>query len=246
MWRIRGGRTAPRPLPARAGPQSHRESDRELSDEQRAALPPGFVATAEALASGSGHALGAVLMAGSELAEWGTPLGEALDGLRATTVDVAGRDPTFAEVRALSSAWGETTLAYLHGLSCADPVTGLATLAHLRQRIGELYRDTRHDRHALVVTDARSSGDRGDVLAMAHRLTLLGESARAVFSGAEAIGRVGRCRLVVLTARDDALPGRVSLLRRLAEGSSRRAWIEGLPGTDEAAAVLLDELAREA
>src|SRR3546814_12395233 len=64
-------------------------------------------------------------------------------------------EPAFADVRALSMAWSESTLAYLHQLSCEDPLTGLASLAHIRSRLSELYRGARaaDETHALVVLD---------------------------------------------------------------------------------------------
>ena len=65
-------------------------------------------------------------------------------------------------------AWSEATLGYLHQLSCEDPLTGLASLAHVRSRLSELYRcratgtaPCPHT-HALVVLDLRRDrpGDR--------------------------------------------------------------------------------------
>jgi len=187
---------------------------------------------------------------GRTQAELGSSLGESLEGLRATTQLVVARDPLFDESHALSLAWSESVLGYLHGLSCADPLTGLSTHAHIRERIAELYRNAVADAigansvsrsHALVITDA------GEVLldpvSTARRMTLLGQAARTVFSGSETIGQVGH-KVVVVTPRNDALPERVSLLRRMVVRQAERVWIEGLPGTDASAVSLLDELAR--
>ena len=74
------------------------------------------------------------------LARDGADLGEALDGLRATYARVQGGEPDFRALRALCIAWSEETLGYLHQLSCEDPLTGLASLAHLRARLSEVYR----------------------------------------------------------------------------------------------------------
>ena len=49
---------------------------------------------------------------------------------------------------------------------------------------------------------------------------------------------------MVITPRNDLLPGRVSLLRRMVTEQADRVWIEGLPDTDASAVHLLDELAR--
>lgn len=207
-------------------------------------LPSGFAAVGDALADGS-HVIEACWVAGRRLAEEGASLGEGLQGLRATTQLIRRRDPAFEESQALCLAWSEATLGYLHGLSCSDPLTGLATLAHIRERISELYRDAAARSHALVVTQA-ALREEGDAVSKARTLTLLGHTARTVFSGAEAIGHVGGSRLVVVAARDDQLARRVSLLKRMAEPAAVRVWIEGLPETDDHAATLLDELARGA
>ncbi|MDH2415333.1 hypothetical protein [Nocardioides sp. CER19] len=216
-----------------------------LTEELSAALPPRFEAAGVALAAGGPSILEACWVAGRDLADLGVPLDESIEELRSTTRLVRDRDPTYDEVRALSVAWGEATLAYLHGVSCSDPLTGLSSLAHLRERVADLYRGGRGDdrRHALVVTQAGAPAGL-DPLASSRRLTLLGRAARTVFDGPEPIGRVGPARVVVVAARDAALAPRVSLLRRMVEPHAERVWIERLPRTDDSAAHLLDELAR--
>ena len=234
------------------------EAGRELSDELRLALPPRFEAVGEALASGSGS-VAACAVAGQELARDGVSLEEALDGLFETCRLVRSGEPDHRDVRALAVAWGEATLGYLHGLSCEDPLTGLASLVHVRSRLSELYRGQLRepaavrDTHALVVVDApatrhRHRPDGLDVLTTAHRLTRLGEAARTVFAGPETIGRLGPNRIVVVAERDQ-LGRRIALLHRMLagfdfEGVGVRVWIEGLPDHDDAAAQLLDELTR--
>lgn len=223
----------------------------DLTDAQRSTVPPRYEAVAEALAEGSPVVSDICWLVGRDLADDGVSLAESLEGLRTTTKVVLDRDPSFEEAQAVSVAWGEATLGYLHQLSCADPMTGLSTLAHVRERISELYRDARNAPHALVVTDAHlPSGRQGvdvpDSIATARRMTLLGQTARSVFATAAAIGQVGHARLVVVVRRDDSLATRVSLLKRMVEHSADRVWIEGLPDTDMSAGFLLDELARGA
>jgi len=207
-------------------------------------LPAHFDAVSEALAGGA-HIVEACWVAGRRLAEEGASLGEGLDGLRSATRLIRRRDPVFDESQALSLAWSEATLEYLHGLSCNDPLTGLSTLAHVRERISDLYREAAARSHALVVTQVALVRG-GDAVSRARTLTLLGHTARTVFSGGEAIGQVGVDRLVVVAPRNEQLADRVSLLRRMAEPTAVRVWIEGLPETDDHAATLLDELARGA
>jgi hypothetical protein len=240
-----------------------RSAGRELTDELRGRLTPRFEAVGEALFAGV-SAVEACWVVGRAEAEVGSALGESLEELRAATRLVAGRDPLFEESHALASAWSESALGYLHGLSCADPLTGLSTHAHIRERIAELYRGSlvgtfvaadavgargeaaraahsvSHS-HALVIAD---TGWALDPISAARRLTLLGQTVRTVFDGNEPIGQVGHSKVVVVALRNEALASRVSLLRRMAARQAGRIWIEGLPATDASAARLLDELAR--
>ena len=230
-------------------------ASRLLSSGERLGLPHRFEAVGEALASGS-DPCGACAVAGEELARDGASLPESLESLRATWRTVAGTDPSYDAVSALLTAWSETTLGYLHRLSCEDPLTGLASQAHLRSRISELYRAHRgadpNVQHALVVCELTGSGDPsdepGDHFTRAMRLARAGESARTVFDRGETIARLGTTRIAGLVERDPRLGRRVRVLRTLLGSidlqSAPRAWIEGLPGSDDAAAILLDELAR--
>lgn len=238
-------------MTSRKRPADGPEARRDLPEQVRARLPHRFEAVGEVLASGSGS-LYAFEVAGRSLAQDGAALDEVLADLRAATLAAVGREPAYVEVHALSVAWSEATLAYLHQLSCEDPLTGLASLGHLRARLSELYRgrgQRLQESHALVVMDLpadRPGMSQGDALARTLRVTKLAESARTVFPGEETIGRVGTNRMVAIVARDERLGRRVALLRTLVAGSDHpiRIWIEGLPATDDGASFLLDELAR--
>ncbi|MDT0200951.1 hypothetical protein [Nocardioides sp. AE5] len=210
-------------------------------------IPQRFAAVGEALASGSGS-VGPCEVAGTALAQDGASLDEALDQLHRTTQAVLGQDPSFDDVRALSRGWSETALAYLHQLSCEDPLTGLSSLAHIRSRLSELYRGTADpgSDHALVVLDLPDAEATDDSFTRAMRMARLGDVARTVFAGSESIGRCGERRIVLLAGRDARLGRRVALLRTMVTFGDRpaRLWIEGLPPSDEAAGFLLDELCR--
>lgn len=250
-------------LRSRTTPSPVVDTAEELSPELRLLLPPRFEAVAEALTSGSGS-VAACRVVGQELARDGASLAEALDALRETSRLVGGVDPSYDDISALLVAWSDATLAYLHQISCEEPMTGLASPAHVRSRLAELFRgqlrqaahthlgdhhclvvlDLPHDRHGMV-----STGPGGQSITRSLRMARLGEAARTVFSGAETIGRISPNRVVVIAERDERLGKRVRLLRRLVEGveldgHSSRIWIEGLPGTDAGATMLLDELAR--
>jgi hypothetical protein len=240
----------------RRGPTDDPEAGRELSTKLRAALPPRFEAVGEALASGSGTVV-ACEVAGAALARDGVPLAESLDALATTARLVLDTEPGHAATRALAVAWSDAMLDYVNDLSCDDPLTGLATLAHLRSRISDVYRGQVRrgtpagESHALVVLAAPpwpdAASGRDDVLTRAMRVARLGDTARTVFSGPETIGHVAPGRVVVLADRDAGIGRRVGLLRRMLDGGDvphTRVWIEGLPDSDEAAGRLLDELTR--
>lgn len=220
----------------------------------RSGLPHRYEALGEALTSGS-DVLGACAVAGEDLARDGASMQEALEGMRDTWRRSGAGDPTYDAVSALVTAWSETTLGYLNQISCDDPLTGLASQAHLRSRLSELYRLAEAGDvagHALVVVALPlgddPSDEAGDHFTRAMRLARAGEMARTVFAGSETIARLGMHRVAVLSRRDERLGRRVRVLGTLLEGSPEgapvRLWIEGLPGTDHLAGSLLDELAR--
>jgi hypothetical protein len=224
--------------------------------DERSGLPHRFEAVGEALISGS-DVMGACSVAGEELARDGASVEETLAGLRATWRAATGGDPTYDVVSAVLTAWSETTLGYLHQLSCEDPLTGLSSQAHLRSRLAEVYRlggagtPGGVDDYALVVFSmpfGDPSEEPGDHFTRAMRLARAGELARTAFARDETVARLGLHRVGILTRRDDRLARRLRVLRTLlgrAEPDTVvRVWIEGLPGTDAGAGMMLDELAR--
>ena len=248
---------------ARKGAQAEVTADAvPAGDVLQFPLPARFEAVGERLAAGY-DASSACAVVGREIARDGADLGEALDGLRATYARVQGGEPEFRAVRALCLAWSEETLGYLHQISCEDPLTGLASLAHVRARLSEVYRSAEeggrstNTSHALVVVDlpllAQHLSEGGGSVAAGFESALwlarLADTARMVFPGVETIAQAGPSRLVVITERGDLLARRVGLLRGLVEdlgprGERARVWIEGLPPSDDGAGLLLDEIAR--
>jgi hypothetical protein len=226
-----------------------------IEEPETGQFPARFEAVGEALVAGSGgHAACAVV--GRELARDGVDLNEALDSLRSTFAQALGHEPDFGSTQALSVAWSDETLGYLHQVSCENPLTGLATLAHLRARLAELQRGAEASgeqvatAHALVVVDLPFDiGDPDGRFGRALMMARIADRARLVFSGEESIGEAGPSRLLVLAARTDDLGLRVVVLRDLISdatslGGAVRVWIEGLPSSHAAMAALLDELAR--
>lgn len=246
------------PMRARKSTVTVRDDGQEMPERLR--FPARFEAVGEALVAGSRvHAACAVV--GRELARDGVDLSEALDSLRSTFAQALGTEPDFASTEALSVAWSDETLGYLHQVSCENPLTGLATLAHLRARLAELQRGAEHsgrpaaDGHALVVLDlpAQEWGSESALgerqLSRALVMARIADRARLVFPGEESIGEATPSRLLVLAPRTDDLGLRVVVLRDLIAdtaplGGAVRVWIEGLPSSHAATAALLDELAR--
>ena len=241
----------------RRGAQADVAPGADLVEDGQHLVPARFEAVGEHLAAGRDASV-ACAMVGRSMARDGADLGEALDGLRATWARVQGGEPDFRAVRALCVAWSEETLGYLHQLSCEDPLTGLASLAHLRARLSEVYRIAEQGgtstttSHALVVLDlpllARPTAWE-DAFESTLRLARLAETARMAFPGGETICQASPGRLVVVVQRNDLLARRVGLLRSLVEDAApesgrARIWVEGLPPTDDGAALLLDEIAR--
>lgn len=226
----------------------------EMPERLRQQLPARFEAVGEALLAGTDvHAACAVV--GRDLARDGVDLSEALHGLRSTFALLGRREPDFDSTEALSIAWSDETLGFLHQVSCENPLTGLATLAHLRTRVAEVIRAAEEEledervEHALVVIDQQIEHG-GDGIGRAMAMARLADRARLVFPGEETIGEASPSRLLVLARRGEDLGNRVAVLRDLIAGGTpighlpARVWIEGLPANHVASAVLLDELAR--
>ena len=119
-------------------------------------------------------------------------------------------------------------------------MTGLASLAHLRSRLSELYRGELRragptstprvqETYALIVLDLPFAASVDpDGVTRALQLAQLGVAARTVFPGTEITGRLGLRRIGVLATREAGLGRRVALLRTLTgevqdPGRSKRA-----------------------
>lgn len=185
---------------------------------------------------------------GRRLAEDGAGVGEALRTLRAES-QVRGREPRNEEVEALVEGWADTTLGHLHRLTCEDPLTGLATMAHLRTRVAEERRAGGDvaARHVLVVVTPGGSGEDRSAhgsLGAALLCAALGERARVVFGGGETVAHTHSGRVVVLADRDRRLEGLAALLRRLLDedGYAVSVRVHPLPEGELETVLLLERL----
>lgn len=220
-------------------------------------VPLGFTAVAEALRQGEDLEAPCTTV-GRRLAEVGVGLDEVLDGLGETYRLAGGGEPAFSAVRAIACGWADSSLEYLHGLSCEDPLTGLATTAHLRTRLTELYRaaacgetsvETTHAFVVIELTEPVITDPRRDSFDRALRFVDVVDAMHAVYPCGETVARIGARRAVTLVRREPALGDRVELLRRLLTDrgvtpASHRVWIEGLPSDNDHVGRLLDDLAR--
>lgn len=237
----------------RADLRRHRRVSRRLGRN----LPTGFDALVERLVLG-GDLDGVCVHIGESAAIAGVPLDEILGGLERVYAVVRGTEPPFVVTRTLTMAWTESSLQYLHAMSCEDPLTGLASLPHVRSGLTEIYRmcDSAAadptDEWALVVAEV--ARDEPAALPMWGGLAMLdiAEALRAAFDDRVTIGRAGTHRVIAIVRRDAGLPLAVSATQELlaAQGAGpvpaepTRVWIEGLPTTSSTASLLLDELAR--
>ncbi len=234
---------------------------RDLTAQERLSVPRGLEAVAESLVAGD-DAVSAAAEVGRTLAADGASLGEALSALRSCTSQLGFGDPSYAATESLATSWSEATLAFLGDVSCEDPLTGLASTAHLRARLEEIYRaadlvgGSVRTSHALLVADtadlalrpADHHANHVGIDPFAHALTLAGvaEAVRGVFPGEETLARVGHDKVVALVRRPAHLGATVVELRTLLHelGFPRtRIWVEALPDDAAMAAQALAGLA---
>jgi len=218
-------------------------------------IPPGFEPLADALRYN-----GAVIAAAHEIGRLtagdGASLDDVLTDVALTFQCVPGAgEPGFEVVRAVSTAWADASLRFLHAVSCEDPLTGLASMAHLRSKLLENYREQARcgettASHALVVVELDPTWVPASHFDRVLRLVDIAECLRRVYDGEETIGRLTVSRAAAVVRRDERLGSSVTTLRNLLTswhdegGVATKVWIEGLPPTSESADVVLDELAR--
>ena len=228
------------------------EPERDLTSAERRDIPRHFEAVAEALAARRSPA-SACAVVGRTVADDGVSLGEALAALSATYATLGLGEPAYPAVEALSLAWSEATLAFINDISCEDPLTGLASGAHLRARLSEIYRDAALDgttprtTHALLVIDLADPAPAGrDPFEDALRLAGTAEIVREAFAGGETLAKVGQDKVVALVRREAHLGATVAQLRDTLEAARvaarPRLWIEGLPDDADVAAMVLSSL----
>lgn len=131
-------------------------------------------------------------------------------------------DPDRTPARQLTAtvlAWVDEAMEPLREADVTDPLTGLASTAYLRARLGEIYRKARRDgrwadsRHALLVVSV--DDDTATGWSRMTNMVLVADVLRSVFDGGETVAVLGERTAAVLTERGDELAGRAVLTRRL-------------------------------
>ncbi|OLT39556.1 hypothetical protein BJF85_25580 [Saccharomonospora sp. CUA-673] len=219
---------------------------------------PALVALAHArAAAGTGleetlgdlAALHSVLSAGVEPADAAEPVASVPD------VDAL---PTRL-LRIVAVAWAEIALNEVTAGEVHDPLTGLPTMAYLRTRLAELYRQAARDGvcvaegHALVVISLDFDG--GAVYLRPAGMILGADVLRDVFDGGESHAVLGSSTVVAVVPRSTGVAAGAVRLRRelterfavdpqLAESGSARVGVMRLPADYDGACRLLDSLAK--
>src|SRR4051794_22377489 len=173
---------------------------RTAPQSRRDLVPAGFEPLFDALED-DGPLLGVVEELGRSAAAEGAAIDDVLANV-ASTYELSGDledgpdEPPFEVVRAVAAAWADSSLRFLHSVSCEDPLTGLASLPHLRTRMSEVYRES--DRrgvvptgtHALLVVQLHWPEAASTTFDRLLRLIDVAEMLRSVYAGDEVVGQL--------------------------------------------------------
>ncbi len=230
-------------------------------------LPPTTAALLRAHATG-GDIEAEVSGLARDYAEEGESLDAFLDDLEALLHGAELPPMTAPLVRLAATAWADGLSEKINAFSCADPLTGLATVNHLqsfldglfRARAGEVSVPTISDAdadYAIVVVELGPRGvgesTRGLAkLAESLRIAIIAEEMRAGFASDEVLARLTDKRCAALVLQSDDLPMRTARLKRSIgqrfqlgpHGFVCKVWIENLPREETASRQLVAELCK--
>lgn len=171
---------------------------------------------------------------GLRAADMGMPLAQVMGAMEKS---FAPAEPPFAVVKEVSVAWSTRSRLTNLETSCSDPLTLMATGAHLREHLEGVYRVAERDGHRmsessiLIVVDLHH--EMQNPLEKAVSALDVGVALRTVFCGDEVIASLTPRRFLVVTERrrvdDDTFAVVAVLLRRAAGVPSPRVWTESLP-----------------
>ena len=157
-------------------------------------------------------------------------------------------DPPLRLVGAIAEGWAEESVSQFAHVGCEDPLSGLASLAYLRTRLAEVYREAEHggtspaETHRLLVVGLPRRPDPWRRLALP---ILVGRDLRAAFPGGETLSLAKPGPAIALVPARGDLPLRYARLRRNIQAAfGTQIRITPLPGQLTEALRLVDELAR--
>lgn len=206
----------------------------------------------------------ALVRLGRARAEAGAGLSETLVDLAALHAVLTDAAPVVAPsvdalpswmLRLTAQGWADVVTKQAGDRTAEDPLTGLATAAYLRTRLGEVYRESPVVSLDYTLVMMRLEVHRATGWSRVVAMTLASDALRTVFDGGETLATLGPCVAAVLVRLDDQLPRKVSNLRvlvadRLADDPNVRpagpakVWVEQLPDTHDEARALLSSLGR--
>jgi hypothetical protein len=178
----------------------------------------------------------------------GVGIAETISDLAALFQALDRGDPPLRVITSTVEGWAEEGMARFADGSCADPLTGLATVAYLRTRLAELYREAADlgasvaHSHRLVVVTLSIRPDPWRRLAGS---ILLGNDLRTAFPGGDTLSQAaGPGTGLALVRADDRMPARYARLRRaLAARDGAQIRMAALPALLPEALSLVDRLA---
>ncbi|MEU7478904.1 GGDEF domain-containing protein [Lentzea sp. NPDC042327] len=206
----------------------------------------------------------ALVRLGRARAEAGAGLGETLLDLAALHAVLTDESHVVSPdvdalpsrmVRTTALGWADVVTRQAGDCAAEDPLTGLATTAYLRTRLGEVYRETPVVPLDYALVLLRLDTHRATGWSRVVAMTLASDALRTVFDGGETLATLGPSVAAVLARRDETLARRVSNLRvlsadRLADdphvspAGPAKVWTERLPDTHSQACALLTSLGR--
>lgn len=226
---------------------------RMVSARDRVVLSAGMACVVRAITDG-GDLMEAARQAAQTYGRDALSLSQVLDDLETACAVAHADPPSGALVRAGCEGWASGFVEEMGALSCADPLTGMGTVGHLRLRLAELYRAVALDggsarpsqSHQLVAVwrrDPVHAVHEGEQVAQKLRAALLGAVLCSTLSGCDAVVTLGAHCVVALLPRADRVEAQVRLLPELLEaalaGATAHIEVVALPEhLDEAFALV--------
>jgi hypothetical protein len=189
----------------------------------------------------------ACALLGQARARAGVGISETLTDVAALFQVLGEGTPPLEVLTALAEGWADAGLARMSDASCEDPLTGLVSLAYLRTRLGEVYREARQRgtcpeaTHRLVVVELPRRSDPWRRIAL---VILVGHDLRTAFPGGDTLSLSRPGPAIALVQVTEEFAFRFTGLRRAIRAAlGTEVRMIRLPARQEDAEELLDGLA---